>query len=311
MTRSAPLPYLSTLPPIQWVVTYFDTVKVLIPSHLSKAEQTMLKDLDASLHYDAKDQNGMRGVFCAYQGRTYPFVAVLTLQRFSRELVEIMEEIFKKGPPPLVTAAHVALDLIVTNREEAELLQDGIETRLLKRGHRLSHSIAKYKNTRYYGQRGLRSVVAIYSDKPCRIGGNPCCHVERRIQGHPALKEQDLSTLSDLLGFNPRTFWARGLHLIELRSDAIQRIGEALYRKGTRRQLFQDRNAARQRWRINGGIFLRSVAAQEGSYPYPTATGLAVALKRYGLPPLRRFGKPIDVSGLMPSVLTFKLPSNQ
>lgn len=306
MKRPSPYSCLNSLPPLKKAISYFDTVRVFIPFHLSKSQQETLKSLDRSMHYMAMEKIGRKGVSCNFRARAYRYVAALTFQRLSQELVQLVQGMFRGGPPPLVSKAHIALDLTAATKCDAELVQEIIELGFLKRGHRIDHSINKYRNTRYYGHRGDRNVVAIYSDKPCRIGGDPCCHFEIRLQGRQALHEQGLTTLEDLLAFNPRAFWAKRLCLIELRNDALELIGEALYRRGPRRQIFRNRNETRQRWRINAGVFLRWVAAREGSYPYPTATALEATLRRFGLPPLRRFGKSVDVSGLLPMELTFK-----
>jgi hypothetical protein len=311
MTGSAKFPMRSKMPPILQRVAYFDSVRLLIPRHLSKAEQARLKALDPQMHYSAKDQNGSCGIFCKHRGRSVLFLATVTFQYLTPRLIEALDEFFSDGPPPLVNSAHLALDLVVATQLEADAVQDFIEARFLKRGHRGIHGTALFKTTRYFGRRGRRSVVAIYTDKPCRIISGPCCHIERRLQGRKTLREQGLTTLRDLIEFDPRSFWSRALSLIDLQSDVAVVIGELLYRHGPRRQLFRDRKDTEQRWRIIAGTFLRWVAAQEGSYPYPTATGLDAALKQFGLPPLRKFGKPIDVSGLLPSSLVFKSVPDQ
>lgn len=311
MIRTGQPQFSSSVPAIQQRVAYFDTVKVLIPRHLNKDEQARLKDLDPSMHYELKIREGKPGFLCSHAGEAHLFVAGLTFQYLTVELTRAIEEIFENGPPPLVNAAHIALDLIVGTRDDAEALQEYLELRYLKRGHSKGHRIIRCQTTRYYGRRRQRNVVAIYSDRPCRIEGNPCCHIERRLQGRGALREQGITTLRDLLNFEPRSFWSRGLHLCELRPDAIQKIGELLYRHGPKRQIFRDREAAKLRWRVNAGVFLRGIAAQEGSYPYPTATGLDAALKQFGLPSLRRFSTPVDVSGLLPSGLSFKRVPDQ
>jgi len=76
----------------------------------------------------------------------------------------------------------IALDLITGDADAASSIQDFLDTYQTKpwRGRQRQ---AKHGTTSYSSNtRNVPIVVVKYSDKPSKINGRPCCHVEWRIQ---------------------------------------------------------------------------------------------------------------------------------
>jgi hypothetical protein len=170
---------------------YCDTFRVWIPGHLPWRTQLALKRIDPQMHYERGDAN--KCFHARVAGRRALYVVRLTFQKLDERIVAILEKQFPKGKPqPLLNAVHLALDLAAATPEAAADVQQFLDRSLLKRGHRRKHRITRFGDTQYIGNRGGRTSVAMYSDKPDRHKGGPCCHIEYRLQGRDVLVARGL-----------------------------------------------------------------------------------------------------------------------
>lgn len=133
---------------------------------------------------------------------------------------------------------HVALDLIASSHEGAEILRHHIEGRLLpsvraKYERQLRNTDKKVcavssvgDTTYYFKDIGAGTEIAIYSDRFSKTAyGAPCCHVEFRLRGAGKLRAADLSGLQSVISLNHRKFWDSQLSL--WRHPTVEAIARA------------------------------------------------------------------------------------
>jgi hypothetical protein len=129
----------------------------------------------------------------------------------------------------LINYVEITLDWITDTLLEAEELQEFLESHLIKPWHG-QRPFGRYRTSLYYGERpkGGYTNLLCYSDKPSRMTGDPCCHVEWRLQGRTRVKNNkhvEIATFEDLLAFDHYTFWKTHLVLRDITS--LERIGKA------------------------------------------------------------------------------------
>jgi hypothetical protein len=112
---------------------------------------------------------------------------------------------------------HIALDLITENHESARLLQNYLEARFLPSG-RLKKPVKCYgpraSQTTYYNWKTRKGTeLKFYSDKPSKVTGSPCLHIEWKIVGSVALAAAELRTINDLVELDYRKFCDERLSL--------------------------------------------------------------------------------------------------
>ena len=101
----------------------------------------------------------------------------------------------------LITRVDCALDYIVHNIIDAEELQGFFEAHLIQLWHRES-VVNHYKGTIYYRENGSRNNIALYPDKPSKITGQPCHHLEYKTIGADALRCINIFNITDLVDFD-------------------------------------------------------------------------------------------------------------
>ena len=90
--------------------------------------------------------------------------------------------------------------------------------RIAKDDYDFSDDVFADTGTTYYSPRKATVNYVIYSDKPSKMNGMPCCHLEVRLNGHPTLRRLRLDSFgaylpSDFL----YSFWERHLTLRTVR----------------------------------------------------------------------------------------------
>lgn len=127
-----------------------------------------------------------------------------------------------KYPEARLSVVEVALDLIVENEEDCELGREAINRYFVKRNHRTQDGFAG--DTKYSGPRwSSRTVYVTYSDKPCKITGGNCIHIECRMYGAETLKRAGVRHPTDLLTLNLRKFWKDKLLFFVLNHEKFGR----------------------------------------------------------------------------------------
>lgn len=133
---------------------------------------------------------------------------------------------------------HFALDWITPAPEQ--LLQLALRHwDKPQKGKLQPYDDAKNLNCHYWSFDGNRSnVYVVYADKPSKITGEPCCHLELRVAGFQTLKRQyGISGIEDLILTDHEPIWRSRLCLRGIEKPAYARC----FLK-TRRRTSQDRD---------------------------------------------------------------------
>jgi hypothetical protein len=105
-----------------------------------------------------------------------------------------------QGKAFTLNAVHVAFDFHVADLHGAEHLQQHFDQRLRQTWRRRQDRGSEF-GTLYLRRRpNAARNIAIYSDKPSKPDGSPCCHVELRFTGAEACRAANLSDLGLLVG---------------------------------------------------------------------------------------------------------------
>ncbi len=192
--------------PVTWVPApqeahaYIDTLHVEVRRPVSGAQLSKLR----SLCRKAKQMRPNRPN-CSKWRR------VLHIQNPSRGALEWLRgDLRQEG---LITRVDIALDLVVDAEGSAGRLQRFFERHLVQRwrGKRIRTS---FGNTRYWANNPMTARnLAVYSDRPSKVTGAACCHIEHRTCTGEACRRRGLGTFDELLDFDSRAFWARELCL--------------------------------------------------------------------------------------------------
>ncbi|SDG97578.1 hypothetical protein SAMN04487926_101480 [Paraburkholderia steynii] len=116
------------------------------------------------------------------------------------------------------------LDWMTGTAEAAMQLRDFVLARLLV--PHLRDPVNVFNQTVYFGPRAdgnghkRPQNFVTYADKPSKLNGQPCCHLEWRFCGPAALGDIGLFSLDDCIAFDHRGFWAERLRLFALPSKA-------------------------------------------------------------------------------------------
>jgi hypothetical protein len=132
----------------------------------------------------------------------------------------------------LLSRVDIALDLLTNTRTEAEEVKAILDRHLVMAWHGMQ-KLSRVKETTYFGGRPARNNIAIYSDRPSKVNGSPCCHTEWRITGAQPVRAAgvDLNHL-DPVGMFTRMA-RRRLKFAALTDHA--KLGKIVLRKTRRR----------------------------------------------------------------------------
>ena len=188
--------------------SYVDSICVILPERMPK---DAFRKLRLSLYAE------QRPLKRRYVLRRVPtandfWIFKLTVHQPTPTSVQILGEAVEAIRARLLEV-HLSLDLITRSPNDAITLQDYLEGRLLP-STRLKHPISKFKGTTYFNRKTRKGVeVALYSDKPSKVSGQPCFHMDWRVIGTVALKRAGLATVSAILDLEHKIFWNERLAL--------------------------------------------------------------------------------------------------
>lgn len=188
--------------------SYIDSICVVLPGRMPKE---MFRFLRESL-YAALRPRKRRYVLRKVTTANGFWIFKITVHQPTPASVQILEDAVDTINARLLEV-HVSLDLETSSLADAMALQDYLEHRLLP-STRQSKPVERFKTTTYFNRltrKGLE--VAVYSDKPSKVNGAPCFHMDWRMIGAAILKRERLSTGSEILGLDHRDFWDRKLAL--------------------------------------------------------------------------------------------------
>lgn len=127
-----------------------------------------------------------------------------------------------------VSYAEIAIDWLTQSRQLASHLGGYLLEHLRVPSARTD--IHFEEETAYFNPRstarGKRTphVTVLYTDKPSKLLAGkyvlPCCHLEHRVQGHPACSKVGLNTIADCMDFDHVGFWRDALRLCDFESKA-------------------------------------------------------------------------------------------
>jgi hypothetical protein len=124
-----------------------------------------------------------------------------------------------------ITFVAIALDLLTQERHDARELQRRVVQGLMPHAKPFE-AVHREGATAYFGfHRAELSPgisVAVYSDRPSKVAGSPCCHIEWRVKGAKKLRELGLREPHNLLALDHNRFWRAMLDIVEVPShDAL------------------------------------------------------------------------------------------
>jgi hypothetical protein len=161
----------------------------------------------------------------------------------------------------------------------------------VKKYHRGEHGIPFVKKTRYTSKRSVPNVLATYSDKECRITGEPfCVHLEWRLKGSIALRRSRLDSIADLTNLDHREFWEPWLLFYTADPRCLGRSYHNHF-KGTNR---------RTPWFQENGIFRYDNDLRMGSlimHAWPMQQIIDIYRKKFDI---SRCLVPIEIGHLLP-----------
>jgi hypothetical protein len=145
----------------------------------------------------------------------------------------------KVAPNLHISWVHIARDLLVATKDDAETVQQFVRRHIRKRWSR--DAVIVVKDVRYTNRRWSSTNLADYSgDEECH--GEQCCHFEFRLQRSHAVTRAGIRSVSDLMGLNLAEFWETRFLLFDYDLRLADRIGKVLLgrshlRKSTVREL--------------------------------------------------------------------------
>lgn len=163
---------------------------------------------------------------------------------------EALRLVFSLYRDVLVCRVDIALDLITESRVDADAVKDYFDKHQVQRwrGHQ---KLGRSKETTYSGVASCRNNVVHYSDRPSKVDGRSCCHLEWRISSAVAVRAAELGGLDALLDLDHRRFWARRLQLLSMPEtfDEMERLGKAIHGQSKRRKPWLSH------WSARGKVF--------------------------------------------------------
>ncbi len=212
-------------PEIKDRVSYIDTVSIWLP-------WTPPKELMAELG----KRCGTAKIDWKAEPWPSPYRRRMQLHQPMRSAFRLLEKVFGEKSY-LINEVHIALDLIVS-RQQRERLEMFLDDHIVQRWH--VGEVIYHKGTRYSNWRKWpNSQIVIYSDKPSKVTGQPCVHVEWRSRGSTKVRQLKVKSFSDLIMLDHREFWRRHfiLEYVDVRSVGRQTAGLSKARKPERKIL--------------------------------------------------------------------------
>jgi hypothetical protein len=216
--------------------SFVDSLAVLVPRHLRKAEIKSVRELCGSLYRVDEDPP------------TWAYAALWVMHQPSAAALELIDSIQTPRRPPLVVGLEVALDFVTATEEDAHAVRRFFQNHLAQAWQsRNAKGVDSFVDAHYADYRaGAAQAWVAYSDQPCRVTGEvSCCHLEWRIRRAAGCRRVGVGRPADVLGFEHVAFWRCKLRL---RRIDVQKLG---------RQLSKGRHA--RRW-IRKGIDMYRMA---------------------------------------------------
>ncbi len=204
-TAAVPFPV-----PVRGVVRYIDTIKVWLPRRLSEAETYALIEACAP---------GTMPHNATWSFRGWTLRQRWILQQPSPDALELLQGLF--GDRVHLNRVHLALDFLVHSVDDAWRLNWWFDEVQVRPFRGMPHFVRpRGFNTTYYAPLEAPWNIVRYPDKPSKLTGDPCLHVEARLQGARAPQAEGVGSLSALLALDHEAFWHQWLLLLQ--ADLVQ-----------------------------------------------------------------------------------------
>lgn len=188
--------------------SYIDSICAVLPQQMPKAMFRSLRESLCAALRPRKRRYVLKKVMTA---NGY-WIFKITVHQPTPASVQILADAVETINARLLEV-HLSLDLEAASLADAEVLQDYLEQRMLP-STRQKRPIERVKGTTYFNRQTRKGFeVAMYSDKPSKVTGKPCFHIDWRMIGGAILKRERLSSGSEILGLDHNTFWDSKLAL--------------------------------------------------------------------------------------------------
>ncbi len=217
-------------------IVFFDTIQILLRGPLSGRKLAQIQAaMGGEVHYFTRKQPN-----AGYPRR-------LLIQLPTQAGLKLLHEF---APEHLVNRLDVALDLTVKDQGSLEILDDFIFRRLVQPWHGKRH-VQTSGSVRYFARDPWTNRnLAIYSDRPSKITGGPCLHIEMRIRNAAACRRYKASSISDLPSVDIHDLIRRQIRLTAVDPSCLARVIETYARstlRGMRRREDKTPRAIRAR----------------------------------------------------------------
>jgi hypothetical protein len=215
-------------------VAYFDVVRIWFSMFLPPSIISILRGLCGG------EVNEVPGVMRFYdeEGQIHyrrPWIYKLELHQPRPEAFAYLDRCGFLPEEYFINYIEFALDLTTETRADKEIVYEFIAAHLVQRW-RGRRSVFAFRSGFYNGrrQRGGWNFPVSYTEKPSKITGEPCCHIEWRCQGAKNIKRLGIHTFADMANFSHRTFWKRRLLLKAIVS--LEELGKTFMRHRRKRK---------------------------------------------------------------------------
>ena len=248
---------LGDLPAISERVSYIDTLQVWLASPLSPDQLVYLR----------AHSGGVR-IFTGTLRNRPDLRRRCLVQHPSAEALAFLAR--EASYDHLINRVDVALDLVVETAAAARKLHDFFYRHMVQRWHG-RRRMAVYSGTTYLAQdRTTARNLVQYCDKPSKVTGGPCCHLEVRLKSASTCRRAGIEFLDDLLQLDHRKIWTKELCLravdprkLERQIDEVagqtllQRPGLGEWLRAQSSEPITRREAVKRRVKANLAVALR------------------------------------------------------
>lgn len=127
----------------------------------------------------------------------------------------------------LINRVELSLDLITQSKVDALVVKEFIDDHIVHPWHG-KQKVKIYEDTRYTGSRIDRRNIVTYADKPSKVNGQPCCHIDFRFHSANSVRLLGVYTMNDLYNFGHFEFWKKRL---VLKYVDMEKLGKKILKK--------------------------------------------------------------------------------
>jgi hypothetical protein len=191
------------------VEPHFDKINFRTPRPLGVKQRDFLKANCDSVNHDYG-----RALYGEYKHHKWYVTVVAPNQHALKFLADRTDWIPNWVEP--------ALNILVSSTGEAERLNSLFDRCFVHNWHG-DQQTKRYLATTYTAERKARRKYGWYADKPSKISGGLCFHVEGRHRGMDAVRKIGINSNEDFLTFDFRAYWQQNLNLFEVDDELLGR----------------------------------------------------------------------------------------